>query len=521
MSKKNKQDSFAAGILPEIKAEKELMLLNGLSEALFGNFPMAQGSLGTQLSQTDTLFANNRWYLVSNMRQLLSEVYVEHGLIQTLIDVPVDDGLRGGVEIKSKQLSPEEIEALQIYVDREDILDGVIGRALKWNRLYGGAGILIMTDQDPKEPLNIEAIGPDTPLEFRAVDMWELFWDKQGSEGYDPEIQEHHFDYFNYYAKKIHKSRVMRMKGLIPPSFIRPRLRGWGFSIVEAVVRSFNQYLKANNLSFEVLDEFKVDIFKFKGLANTLLSATGEAQVRKRISIANKQKNYNTAVALDAEDDFTSKQLSFSGLAETMKEIKIGIASDLRMPLTKIFGVSSAGFNSGEDDIEVYNAMVESQVRNKCKYDILKVLEIICQKEYGYVPDDLQITFKPLRVLSAEQEENVKTQKFNRLLAARSAGEIDQKFFINCCNKDNLFSVPCELEEMNLVAPGSDEADNGPNVAEANREDSRKQTATVHEYGGQEEKPPALPTEGETHRPAVQLQPKKTEEAKEPKEAKS
>ena len=48
---------------------------------------------GTQVSQIDTLFINQRWYLVSNYRQLLSQAYTEHGIIQTLIDQPVDDGL--------------------------------------------------------------------------------------------------------------------------------------------------------------------------------------------------------------------------------------------------------------------------------------------------------------------------------------------------------------------------------------------------------------------------------------------
>ena len=100
-----------------------------------------------------------------------------------------------------------------------------------------------MTDQDPEEPLDLEAIGPDTPLEFRAVDMWELFWDKQNTEGYDPEIQTQDFEFYDYYAMKVHKSRVMRLKGLTAPSFIRPRLRGWGFSVVEVLVRSMNQYL--------------------------------------------------------------------------------------------------------------------------------------------------------------------------------------------------------------------------------------------------------------------------------------
>jgi phage-related protein (TIGR01555 family) len=418
-------------------------------------FPENQSFPGSApVEQINTAFKNLRWYLVSNFRQVLNQLYVELGLVQTIVDVPVDDGFRGGVEIKSKQLDEEQIEELQISLDRDDDLN-TAAQAQKWNRLFGGAGVLILTDQDPMEPLQLDQIGFNTPLEFRAADMWELFWDKQNTEGYDPAIQTEDFEYYNYYGEQIHKSRVMRLKGFTSPSFIRPRLRGWGFSVVEVLVRSLNQYLKATDLSFQVLDEFKIDVFKIKNLVNTLMSPMGQQKVNQRVQMANYQKNYQNALVMDSEDDWDHKQLSFAGLAETMAGIRMQVAADMRMPMTKLFGISAAGFNSGEDDIEVYNAMVESQVRNKSKYDVLRICEIKCQKLFGFVPDDISISFKPLRVLGAEQEENVKTQKFNRLMAAKSAGEITTFEFREACNKGDIFDITLDNagEELNPNDP--------------------------------------------------------------------
>lgn len=445
-------------IHPDIQNEHKHMVTNGLSEALGLCNPL---TTGVQLSQVDTLFKNNRWYMISNMRQLLSEIYVEHGLVQTIVDVPVDDGLRGGVEIKSKQLSPEQIEELQTVMDREDDIN-IVGQALKWNRLFGGAAVLIISDQDPMTPLNLESIKQDSRLTFRAIDMWELYYSKQNTSDYsvamDGENNIMDQEFYDYYGKKIHHSRVLRMKGMQAPSFVRPRLRGWGFSVIEALVRSINQYLKANDLGFEVLDEFKLDIYKIKGLTNTLLKPTGTATVQQRIALSNQQKNYQNAITMDSEDDYVQKQLSFSGLAETMAGIRMQIASDMRMPLTKVFGISAAGFNSGEDDIEVYNSMVESQVRTKCKRDMLRVVEIRCQQTFNFVPDDLSIAFKPLRVLSSEQEENVKTQKYNRLLAAKTTGEITIKEFRDACNRDNLLGIQLDTEiDLSELVPEAEE----------------------------------------------------------------
>jgi len=417
---------------------------NGLGEAFGypGSFPFNQGTpFSEQVSNITSMFKNLRWYLVSNLRQVLSQAYIEIGLIQTIVDVPVDDGLRGGVEIKSKQLDENQIEELQVSLDRDDDLN-TAGQAAKWNRLFGGAGIIIMTDQDPETPLDIESISKDSPLEFRAVDMWELFWDKQNTEGYDPQIQAEDIEFYSYYGIKLHKSRVMRLKGLTAPSFIRPRLRGWGFSVVEALVRSINQYLKGTDLGYEVLDEFKIDVFRVKNLNNTLLSPNGNQKVRERFQMVNWIKNYNNALVLDIEDEYDHKQLSFAGLGEAMDGIRLQIAADMRMPITKLFGTSmSKGFATDQNDMEVYNAMVESQVRNKLKYDILRIIEIKCQKLFGFIPDDIAINFKPLRILSAEQEENVKTQKFNRLLSAKQAGEITVYEFREGVNKGNLFDI--------------------------------------------------------------------------------
>ena len=485
---------------PELKTHNE-KYNNGLSEAIMGpgiggginpiGYPGSQGSpWSEQISQPTTVFKNLRWYLVSNMRQMLSEAYVEIGLIQAICNIPVDDALRGGVLIKSKQLDEEEIEKLTSSLDRDDDL-ATVGQAAVWNRLFGGAAVLVLTDQDPETEIDLGAIDEDTPLEFRAIDMWELYWDKQNTEGYDPTVQLEDFEYYSYYGEKVHKSRVMRMTGLTAPSFVRPRLRGWGFSVVEILVRSINQYLKATDLGFEVLDEFKLDVYKIKNLTNTLLSPIGEEKVARRIQLANYQKNYQNAVVMDSEDEYDHKQLSFAGLAEAMAGIRMQVASDMRMPLTKLFGISAAGFNSGEDDIEVYNAMVESQVRDKIKYIILRLIEIKCQKLFGFIPDDLTIEFQALRIMTSEQEETVKAAKFTRLQTALERGWITFQEFRDACNKGKLFDIHLDTsvemeggymddtvgEDDKDPYKTTDDSDPG-----ANRIDSRK--PKVFEEGG-------------------------------------
>lgn len=424
-------------------------LKNGLlSDAILGFNPGIPG-YGQQLSQVDTIFVNLRWNLISNLRQPLNQAYAEIGLIRNIVDTPVNDAFRGGIEVKSKELSPDELQKLHYTMEQENDV-GKMAQSRKWDRLFGGAGVIIITGDDWETPLDIESIQQGDPVAYRAVDMWELFWDKQNIEGDGDPIDNDTFQYYRYYGKNIHKSRVLVTKGIEAPSFIRPRLRGRGMSVVETLVRSINQYLKATDLAFEVLDEFKIDVYKIKNFANTLLSPNGASKVQERVQLANQQKNFQHAISMDSEDDYIQKQLSFAGLSDTMVGIRMQVASEMNMPISKIFGIASSGFSSGEDDIENYNAMIESTIRTPCKFHLINMVKVRCQSLFGYVPEDLQIGFKSLRILSSEQEENVKTQKFNRLLAARTAGEILSSEFRDACNKDELLPLQLETDDESI-----------------------------------------------------------------------
>jgi uncharacterized protein len=437
-------------------ANNKTIVMNGLAEALgfnpyglpqFGGFPG-----GEQVSDVTTIFKNLRWYLISNMRQPLAQAFAEIGLIQTVCDIPVEDALRGGLEIKSEQLDPDDIDALHALMEDEGDLE-VLADGARWNRLFGGSGIVAMSDQDPSTPLT--QVEKGETLNFRAADLWELLFDLvQGAE-IDQTFQVQNADFFRYYGFNLHKSRVSTMKGVTAPSLLRPTLRGWGMSVVEVLVRSVNQYLKGTDLTFEVLDEFKVDVYKLKNLAAAVAS-NQQDKVLKRIQLANMQKNFQNAVVLDSEEEWDHKQLSFAGLAEAGAGIRMQVASDLRMPMIKLFGQQAgAGLGStGEDEIEVYNSMVEGCVRFRMRRPARFMVKLRCEQLFGHAPDDLKVGFKPLRVLGAVEEETVKTQKYTRLSGALAVGAITVEEFRDAANRGGLFDI-----ELNPnAAPSPDDA---------------------------------------------------------------
>ena len=390
------------------------------------------GSL-SPLSFPFQLGADNQYNPLTLNRILLSYAYMTHGVLQTAIDQPVEDAFRGGIVVQSDELDPEDIQMLQDYMEECKVIKE-IKDVMKWAKLFGGAGLIINSDQDPKEELDMDAITDKSPLSFIAADRWELTLNF---------IQEDEVPCpFNYYGQPIHKSRVIKVMGKEAPSFIRKRLQGWGMSEVERMIRDVNQYVKNQDVIYELLDEAKIDVWHIEGFNSKFLSTQAQSAMNQRLNLATLLKNYHRAIVMDKEDDYEQKQIAFSGLAEMLNQIRIGMAAAVRMPMTKLFGLSASGFNSGEDDIENYNALIESEVRAKAKTILTMILPLCCRQVFGFYPDHLHISFKPLRVLSAEQEENVKNHKFNRASAQYSQGILNAEEYCDVMKHDEVQPAP-------------------------------------------------------------------------------
>lgn len=431
------------------KTANNSLPLNNPMSGVFDFF----GSGTAPLSQPFEMGNSTSYYLISLQRVLLSYAYVLHGPLRTLVDQPVYDAFRGGITVKSDEVSPEELEELHKEIKKLKLVKTIVN-GLRWDRLFGGAGIIVNVDEDYSTPLNINKINEKTKLSFKVGDRWELAWSGTPN---DPR------SFFNYYGLKIHQSRVAKIVGEEAPSLVKQRLQGWGMSSFECVLREINAYFKNNNVIFELLDEAKIDVWKIKGFNAQVLKAAAANTTAKRIQIANSMKNFLNAITLDSEDDYEQKQMTFSGLSDILEQIRIGIAAAVRMPMAKIFGLASKGFASGEDDIENYNAIVEAQRDRACEV-LEMVIPIVCMKVFGFVPDDLEFEWKPLRVLSAEQEQNVLNAKFTRLSTLYSQGILSPQEYAEALKQDNILTMETAVSKGEEPQPpmselGLDESD--------------------------------------------------------------
>jgi hypothetical protein len=233
-----------------------------------------------------------------------------------------------------------------------------------------------------------------------------------------------------------------------------------------------NNYLKTQNVLYEILDESKVDVYHVKGLFDAM--KTGQVdKVATRVQRANELKNYLNALVLDLEEKFESKSQTFSGLAEVMNENRIGIAAALRRPMTKLFGLSPTGFNAGDSDLDTYYQLVESEERAFLKPVIRKVINLVCQHLFGYVPD-YKLEFPPLKQMSEKDQEEIKNHKLDRIIKMLDAQLLNHAEAVEIAKKENLLDIETAIERG--VLPSGDEPPevNADKVTQVERANSLK-----------------------------------------------
>lgn len=413
---------------------------NGLESA------MGLNEVNEQMSPIQ-IWYNATNYLLSLNYIPLANTYKSNGFAKTAVDLPVSDCFRdGGFELDSATLDAEELKKLQEYIEEHDV--DIIKQCLRWGRLYGGGVIICSTEQKPDTPFNPETIH-NKPVEFWACDRWQCLPLAQSLYLADQFMLQDNMLGAKGNNIILDKSRVMTFTGEVQPYYIRNQLQGWGASIFESIIPQLSQYIKANSVILELLDEAKIDILKIFDLSNLLQSPDGERLVKKRAEIFAKQKSYKNMGVMDSQDDYIQKTMTFSGLNEMLEKIFLLICSSLRIPYSKIFGKGANGFSSGEDDLENYNAMIMSELRVPAQPIIKWIANIRSCQLFGKKIDDLTIKWKPLRVMTEKEKQEIETSKINAYMQLLQNGIITPKQVAEKLHKEEI--VMFTDEEINAL----------------------------------------------------------------------
>jgi len=369
--------------------------------------------------------------------QTINSLYRSHWIVRRIIDVVPEDMIKNGYHILT-QLSPDQIKKI-VRCDRTTRTSRRILEGLKWGRLYGGAGALIMIEGHENQldqPLDYDTVMPGSYKGLLVLDRWSGVTpeDKLVEDISDPE-----FGMPEYYTVssdaltvgiRVHHSRIIRFMGRPLPYLEQLAETYWGASELEHV---FDELRKRDNVSWNIaMLTFMANlrVMKMDGMSQVLAVGNEQAQMQlyNTIQGMNAMMNNNSLQVLGENDSYETHQYTFGGIGETYDRFMMDVAGAAETPVTKLFGRSPAGMNAtGESDMQNYYDTIEEKQEAELRPVYDKILPIMFISTLGGIPDDWDYEFNPIRRPRDDEMADLASKNTDSVTKAFQAGMVSQR----------------------------------------------------------------------------------------------
>lgn len=359
---------------------------------------------------------------------LLNSLYRDNWVVQNVVGLMVDDMLREWYVLQGGT-TPEQQAALA-QVERKIHLRARINEGLRWGRLYGGAAGLIMIrgQEDLSKPLDLDLVFPGSFQGLYILDRWQGITPNLGLvfDGGE-EVPESYSitDGQGHTVATVHNSRVVRFTGRDLPRIERQTELYWGESEVEALYKDVVAHDNVSANMAALTFQANINTMEVKGLEQLLSMSSPEVQRRfwnTMQAIGVMRSNFGMQL-VEQGNQIKNTQYTFTGLDEVYESMCLNLCGASHYPMTKLFGRSPGGLNStGDSDLQNYYDYVDSQREAKLRPALEKLIPVLCMSTWGYVPDDLEISFPPLWTPTAKEVAEIAKSKAETITTAYQAG---------------------------------------------------------------------------------------------------
>lgn len=390
------------------------------------------------------------------------EMYAGGSIPARIVDLIPQESLRRWVDWTGidKTIIDDEVDPRCQALD----LRGALLRSWTWGRAYGGGCLHIVTDcRDPSRPLQ----PGEKVLALRDLSRWDLRVLTTDIE-YDfgsPNYGYPRIYYLNvqmgsqYKGYPIHWTRMIRFDGQQVPRRIFIQNGYWHDSILNRLYNSIRNYETSNDAVAVCLQDFNVDVYMLKNLAN-LVQAGKAGIVKDRIELMQYGKSVLRAMMLDADSEkYENVGRSLEGVAELLILQANRLVADTDIPHTKLLGESPDGSNAtGNSTTQQWYNFVHSEQENYLRPKLERLSQIIFP-EYP----ELGHKYRPLRQLDDLEQADLrlKTAQTDQIYLDKAV--IDPTEIATSRFGGDEYSTETKLDmearEAGLISSGGQEAD--------------------------------------------------------------
>lgn len=322
----------------------------------------------------------------------LEAAYATNWIARQVIDAPVDDATR-----EWRVFSIDEASEIR-KAENAMNLQGVTQEAFKWSGLYGGAGVLLITDQPLDQSLDHRKIKKGSLKRLLVLDR--MLITGQDYNVSDPMAANYMLP--NYYIVNggrlpIHHSHFVRAPGAKLPLRLRMINQGWDDSQLRRCMEDIKDAVSAKSGVASLIQEANVDIISKDGLSDILSSGDMDTAVASRYQMFGMMKSMFRLGLLDSSEAYTRHAASFGGLGEILSTLMEWVSGAAEIPMTRLFGVQSKGMgDSGQGDLNNYYNAIRGKQESDYRQFLEAIDKVLIPSALGYMPDDCEFDWNPL-----------------------------------------------------------------------------------------------------------------------------
>lgn len=398
-------------------AERDLGIQGrGIELARIADFfsnPAARTGFGTTSLENGTQYNIERWSL--NYWAVMSMFEVSW-VARRIVEAPAQDIVKTWPTVLG-DTDPEDTAKIDRIIRKTNTKNQVL-EGLTMGRLFGGAGALIVIKGHEKkldEPLDLDEVELNSYKGLTVFDRWSgITPSSEVCSDIDRPLNFGLPEYYECHGKdgasfRVHSSRIIRFTGPMMPEPERSAYSGWGMSVLAPVMQSIVSY---DNVSYNALSlSYRAQIIgmRMPDLAS-LLSGLGGPQganqaFAQRMGAVNEMLSNQSLVLLPKDGELSKIDYSFSGLYELIQAFQLQLAGAAKMPVSLLWGRTLNGLGqAGDGDERIYEKTVATEGNTSLRPALEKLYPVIMVSELGEVPDDMDLDFPSIRVLTEQEK---------------------------------------------------------------------------------------------------------------------
>lgn len=201
----------------------------------------------------------------------------------------------------------------------------------------------------------------------------------------------------------VHASRFLYFSENDLPTLLKPAYNFFGLPLAQNVLDAVSHFTGCRESSARLLKKYSLTVFKTN--MDDVLSGGFGQELNKRVDYFTQMRDNDGTVAIDKEmEDLVVMTTSLAGVTDVVRQSMEYVAAMFNEPVTKMWGLSPAGFNTGDSDLKNHYDNIASLQERMFGEPMKKLLSVLQMNAFGEVDETIGFKFAKL----SEEDESLK-----------------------------------------------------------------------------------------------------------------